>query len=329
MINSEAKSANSQKASNMKKSLFLIVLFLSVFSVNTFSAVKTWDGGGADTNWQTPANWVGDAAPVANDDLVFPATAAQFVTNNNYFFLTNFSSITFEGGSYTVSGNLFRLSNGLNVTGGITHQINTGITLNGAQTFNAATGSTTTIALLSVGSAGLTIDGAGSFGIGLISGSGSITKNGAGASLVASSSGFSGGITLNNGVFVVDANIPNSPVTVNSTTTGGGILGFSGFGGTGTVGATNVTQGVISAGTLTSPTGILNINGGLTFSANGNYVCKIGGTTAGANGHDQLNVTGAVTLNNALLAPLPWNLFRTAVGDTFVILRNDGTDAIN
>jgi hypothetical protein len=313
----------------MKKYIILLVLFLLSFSANVFSAVKTWDGGGADTNWTTAANWAGDVAPAANDDLVFPAAATQQTTNNNFFILTNFNSITIEGGNYTIGGSLFRLSNGLNITGGITHQINTGITLNGAQTFNAAAGSTTTIALLSVGSGGLIIDGDGIFGVGLISGSGAITKNGLGASLLASASGFSGAINLNNGVFVVDANIPNSVVTINSTTTTGGPLGFSGFGGTGTVGATTVTQGAISAGTLTSPTGILNINGNLTFTANGNYLCKIGGTTPGTNGHDQLNVTGTVTLNNARLAPLPWNAFSPAINDSFVILKNDGTDAIN
>ncbi|MGC2237355.1 MAG: FG-GAP-like repeat-containing protein, partial [Pyrinomonadaceae bacterium] len=312
----------------MKKYVFLLVLFIFIFSSRAFSAVKTWDGGGADTNWQTATNWVKDIAPVANDDLVFPLTATQYTANNNFFILTSFRSITIEGGNYTISGNIFRLTNGLNITGGLTHQINTGITTSGAQTFSAAQGSTTTLALLSVGSAGLTIDGDGSFGIGLISGSGAITKNGAGASLIASASGYSGAIMHNNGIFVVDANIPNSPVTINSATTGG-TLGFSGFGGTGTVGATNVMQGAISAGTLTAPTGILNINGNLTFSANGNYLCKIGGTTPGANGHDQLNVTGAVTLNNARLAPIPWGVFRPAIGDSFVILKNDGADAIN
>jgi hypothetical protein len=36
----------------------------------------------------------------------------------------------------------------------------------------------------------------------------------------------------------------------------GGTFALSGFGGTGTIGATTVASGVISAGTLTSPTGI-------------------------------------------------------------------------
>ncbi|CAN5344596.1 hypothetical protein BH10ACI1_BH10ACI1_09700 [soil metagenome] len=302
------------------------LIFVLLFSINAFAAVKTWDGGGADGNWNTAANWVNDIAPVANDDLVFPATSAQFTTNNNFFFFTTFNSITFEGGTYTVGGNPMTLR-GLTVNGG-TQAINTAVSLNGTPVFTAAQGSVTTLAILSVGANGLTLDGDGSFGVGLISGSGAITKNGLGASLLASSSGFSGAINLNNGIFVDDANTPNSVVTINSPTTGGGTLGFSGFGGTGTVGAVTVTQGAISAGTLTAPTGILN-TGNLTFTANGNYAVKIGGTTPGANGHDQLNVTGTVNLNNARLAPIPWMGFRPAIGDNFVILKNDGADAIN
>jgi len=309
----------------MKILLFLTVLIVS--SSNAFGVVRTWDGGGADANWQTAANWVGDVAPTANDDLVFPATATQFSTNNNFALLTTFASITMDGGPYTLGGNFIRLSNGLIVNSG-TQTINLAITLSAAQTFSA-TSATATVTIISVsaGSFGLTMDGPGVIGIGLISGSGAITKNGAGAGALISSLGYSGPITINNGIFVVDANIPGSAVTVNSTATGG-LFGISGLGGTGTVGAVNVIQGGISAGTLTSPTGIFNISNGLTFTANGAYVCKIGGTTPGANGYDQLNVTGAVNLSNARLGPLPWNGFRPAIGDTFTILRNDGTDPI-
>lgn len=308
--------------------LTLLALLLAFSCLDAFATVRTWDGGGADTNWQTPANWVGDAAPVANDDLVFPATAAQFTANNNFPLLTTFASITIEGGTYTLSGAFMRLSNGLNVATG-TQTVNIPITLTAAQTFNAtALSATITIVSVSAGSFPLTIDGAGTVGIGLISGSGAITKNGSGAGAIISSLGYSGAIAVNNGIFVVDANVPGSGVTINSSSTGG-TFGLSGLGGTGTVGAVNVVQGGISAGTLTSPTGILNISNGLTFTANGAYLCKIGGTTPGANGHDQLNVTGSVTLANARLGPLPWNAFRPAIGDSFTILRNDGTDAIN
>lgn len=311
----------------MKKKLFLITLAVFMFTVSVFPAVKTWDGGGADANWQTAANWVGDVAPVANDDLVFPAAAAQQPNNNNFAGFTTFRSLTIEGGNYNIGGSGFRLTNGLTVGGG-THVITTSINVTGAQTYTAAQASTTTIVLLNMSGSALTFDGDGSFGIGVITGPGNLIKNGAGAALFSQAALYSGSITVNNGIFVVDANIPNSPVTVNNANITTGTLGFSGFGGTGTVGTVNVVQGAISAGTLTAPTGILN-TGNLNFTANGNYAVKIGGTLPGANGHDQLNVTGTVTLNNARLAPIPWNGFQPAIGDSFIILRNDGTDAIN
>ncbi len=303
--------------------VFILVI---LFSICVFPATKVWDGGGSGSNWQTAANWTTDVAPVAGDDLVFPADGAQQSNNNNYFFLTSFRSITVEGGAYTFGGNPIRLTNGLTVNGG-THTFSIPLTLNGSQTFLADNGGTATILILGLGSSALTIDGAGIVAIGLISGSGNITKNGLGAGAIITASGFSGVITLNEGIFVVDANIATSPVEIQSAAPTG-TLTLSGFGGTGTVGHVNVTRGVISAGTLTSPTGILNISNGISFTANGAYVCKIGGTTAGSDGHDQLNVTGTVSLNNAILAPLPWNGFEPAIGDEFVILRNDGSDAI-
>src|SRR5215204_5914230 len=105
----------------------LVLGFVFLFSVNIFSAVRTWDGGGADANWQTAANWVGDVAPAANDDLVFPANAVQFTANNNFFILTNFNSIAMDG-SYTIGGNPLRIANSLTVTSG-TQAINTAISL--------------------------------------------------------------------------------------------------------------------------------------------------------------------------------------------------------
>ena len=227
-----------------------IFFFVLTLTVTAFSATKTWDGGGPDTNWSTAANWSTDVAPVAGDDLVFPAAAPQQSNNNNFFLLTSFNSITVEGGAYTFSGNPIRLVNGLTVSAG-TATVNLAISLNGPQTFTAGAGGTATVAIISIGSFALTIDGAGIVGFGLISGSGSVTKNGSGAGAIIAASGFSGPLTLNNGIFVVDASIPSSVVTVNNPTTTGGGLALSGFGGTGTVGATTVTQGVISAGTLT------------------------------------------------------------------------------
>ena len=50
----------------------IILLILSVFSTSLLiAATKTWDGGGADNNWTTAANWDANVAPSAGDALVF------------------------------------------------------------------------------------------------------------------------------------------------------------------------------------------------------------------------------------------------------------------
>lgn len=300
------------------RTLILAALF-TVLSSSSDAAVRTWDGGGADANWLTALNWVGDVAPSANDDLVFPAAAAQFSTNNNFPVQTVFNSVTIDG-NFTIGGNSFRIgAGGLTVNSG-TVAINSPVSLSAAATFAAGTGTTTTLAVLSVGSSALRIDGAGSFGIGLISGSGGINKVGTGASLIAAALLYSGSIFIGDGILVVDGTLSNSSVMIEAP--------LGGLGGTGRVGPVTSMVGTISAGTLTSPTGVFT-TGNLSLSGDSNYLCKIGGTSPGSSGHDQLNVIGTVSLANARLAPLAWNAFRPAVGDSFRILNNDGSDPVS
>lgn len=71
-------------------------------------AVSTWDGGGADDNWTMAANWVGDVAPSAGDDLVFDGTSRQ-VNNNDFAADTLFATITFSTGGWTLGGNRITL----------------------------------------------------------------------------------------------------------------------------------------------------------------------------------------------------------------------------
>ncbi len=46
------------------------------------AAIVTWDGGGADNNWNTVANWVGDVAPGTADVATFDATSVKNATVN-------------------------------------------------------------------------------------------------------------------------------------------------------------------------------------------------------------------------------------------------------
>src|SRR5205823_9650424 len=45
----------------------------SIIAVRDLTVVRfSWDGGGLSPNWTNATNWLGDIAPVAGDDLVFP-----------------------------------------------------------------------------------------------------------------------------------------------------------------------------------------------------------------------------------------------------------------
>jgi autotransporter-associated beta strand protein len=111
--------------------------------------------------------------------------------------------------------------------------------------------------------------------------------------------------------------------TVAATVTNGGTLG-----GTGTItGLVTVENG----GTLSpgeSP-GILNVNG-VTHNSGSTFEVEIGGVNLGntANDHDQLNVTGAVSLGSATLSVSLFGGFSPTTGQTFTIINNDASDVV-
>lgn len=86
-----------------------------------YSATLTWDGGGADDNWSSVANWVGDpvAAPVNGDLLVFDSST-RLTPNNDLSGLVlgngtsaaNGSIVFAAGaGSFDLGGNAMTLGN--------------------------------------------------------------------------------------------------------------------------------------------------------------------------------------------------------------------------
>ena len=68
----------------------------------------------------------------------------------------------------------------------------------------------------------------------------------------------------------------------------------------------------------------------MTFNSGSSLAVEIGGTTPGnaATNHDQLNVTGTVSLGNASLSLSSFNGFTPSAGQSFVIISNDGNDGV-
>jgi autotransporter-associated beta strand protein len=87
--------------------------YLSSAELYADAATRTWDGGGTNDNWTTAGNWVGDVAPTAGDDLVFPPGAARLINVNNFAAGTAFNSIAFTDSGYRLTGSNVLLTAGI------------------------------------------------------------------------------------------------------------------------------------------------------------------------------------------------------------------------
>ena len=112
-------------------------------------------------------------------------------------------------------------------------------------------------------------------------------------------------------------------VSAANTYTGGTTVNGGTLAGGGTLGALVVNSGASLAPSSTT-THIFR-TGSVAFSAGSTFAVTLKGTTPGT-GYDQLSVTGTVNLAGAALDV---NLgFTPALGSTFMIIQNDGTDPV-
>lgn len=232
--------------------LSLICLLLSIPKVS--AATVTWDGGGSGNAMSTGGNWVGDVAPVAGDDLIFPAVAAKNIITNDFPVDTSFNSMSFAGDDgYTLGGNSIVLIAGITNTAGSTTLNLDKITLGASQSFsnNATTGNEgAPFALvfnsdLDLGANTLTVDVSSAMDnytvtLGLISGTGGITKNNAGEMIIGGATpanSYTGSTVINAGRLTAQRIEGISPNQVNTslgtassgtTVADGASLSFSG-----------------------------------------------------------------------------------------------------
>ncbi len=88
--------------------IFVFSLWV-MFTVNSFAAIKIWDGGGANAYLATKENWSDDVAPVSGDYLVFAGSTRTSVTNDYAPETTTFKMLVFSN-NYTTSSSPFTLS---------------------------------------------------------------------------------------------------------------------------------------------------------------------------------------------------------------------------
>lgn len=158
---------------------------------------------------------------------------------------------------------------------------------------------------------------------GVISNVGAITKTGVGTLIFSNTANTHTGIVnVNAGTLQVDGNIALSTTNPVNVKTGATLSG---------TGSILRTVNVEAGGLLApgSSPGIIDVNG-LSMVANSTLFIEIDGNAAGdgANFHDQVNVTGTVSLGSATLDLDSLTNYFPAITDLLFIIANDGADAV-
>jgi autotransporter-associated beta strand protein len=143
-----------------------LVLYDPNSTYNAGATALIWNGGGADDNWTTAANWSGTTL-VANDSLEFAGTT-QLAPNNNSPAGTQYAGITFNAGAgpFVIGGNAINLAGNVVNNSTSLQTININLALQQNATFNAASddfviggGISGAYSLTKLGSHTLTLEG--------------------------------------------------------------------------------------------------------------------------------------------------------------------------
>jgi hypothetical protein len=293
------------------------------------AATKTWTGS-VNNLWSVGGNWADSLPPVDFDSLVFPAGGANRNTENDIIGLTVASIVIAPTSSpaYSVTGKPIELTGGLSTTCCSSEAVvwDIPMLLMGSQTF-AAAGKLDLANLLSPNGNTVTIHPSDTTLSGSIIGTGQVIVDGAGFNLTGTSE-FFGDLAVLNGGLNVDGTITNGSVYSDASPTG--TLGISG---SGVLNEAVIVSSTVRPGSFPGafccgdPHTTAILSSASISIADGTFAIDLNGTTPGTN-YDQLSVTGDVYLTNPTLQVSLPGVIPTA-GQTFVIIANDGTDAIN
>lgn len=233
--------------------------------------------------------------------------------------ISNASALGTTAGDTTVASGAT-----LSLTGGISIAEN--LTLSG--TGNKNPGTPYPGALLSSGSntvsgtvamaANTTVSTTGDLTLsGVLSGGFALTKSGTGTLTLSGANTYTGATTVSAGTLLIDG--AHSGTGALSVASGASLGGSGSVAGAVTV----IAGGTLGAGTTTTAQDLATAN----LAVAGTLAAQLGGSTA-ASGYDQLKVTGTVDLSGATLGASLINSFVPTEGDRFILVDNDGTDAI-
>jgi fibronectin-binding autotransporter adhesin len=301
----------------LKITLGILATVLAVMGTagDAHAATKTWNGT-VNNLWSNAGNWSG-GVPVAGDRIVFSASGSNRTTTNDLAAGTVFYDITFLGNNYVINGNALGLSAGI-ASSAAPNTINVDIQVTAPQTIGGAIccGPLNLTGNVNLGSNLVTFDYQVN-ATGIISGAGGLAL---GDVITLSGNNTYTGPTTVAQRAQFDGSQPSSAVTAAG-------FGSATVSGKGTIGAVTLTSGASmspgqgfggNVGKLTS--------GSVTWNASSYLYAQLNGTTPGT-GYDQLGVNGTVTIDGAAML-LPSLGFAPSNGQTFVIVDNDGSDAV-
>ncbi len=279
----------------------MFTLLALAFSNLVFAATKTWDGGGANNNWSTCANWNLDTCPAAGDTVVFDGTSSKDVTVDAGFAGTIAVVQMNTGYSGTITlARSFTVTSTFTQSAGIFNGSNQTMSVTGTFTLNSGASFTSTSGTLTL-SGSATINSAATFnnngGIVTFAGTGTVTWA-------------CGNKTFNSVV------INRTATGVNSATVGSDCtlpLGANPTVNLGTQGTFNINGTLSGSGTLTidpeatgftlASTSVLNGFNGLISPG----VSSITGLNADFSSYTTFNLTGSLgmTLSTGASITLP------------------------
>ncbi|EQD36040.1 outer membrane autotransporter barrel domain protein, partial [mine drainage metagenome] len=237
----------------------------------------------------------GAATPDVTFDQASNGTYAGLISGNGSLTLEGGGGLTLTADNSYSGGTTINAGTLQVGTGGATGAIGAGNVIdNGALVFDL--------------SSGTLVDG-------VISGSGSLTQMGTGATILDGIDTYTGGTTVSAGTLEIgDATHTNAAIAGNVSVAAGATLR-----GHGTIGGNVTNAGTVMPG---GSLGILTVNGNYTQSSGATLALGVSPQTMAGTGYSQLQVGGTASLAGALLIePLAGNY---AVGSTYDLLHAAG-----